>query len=212
MDEPPVPGSPPGARVGRPRDPGVDAAVLTAALDLVGEVGLRGVSLDSIAKRAGVATTTVYRRYSSTDDVLVALMDQVYRESTIPDTGTVRGDLVTFMERINDVWTDRRRASFAAALVTAMVDNPAVASALQAALEAQRVRTRRIIDRAKARGELRQDTDADLVLDLLSGVLAQRVLFRQLPPAPADAVVDILLDGVLGGTSRPPPGDRAARR
>ena len=59
---------------GRPRNTEADRAVLSAALDLIAEAGVEGVSIDQAAKRAGVARTTVYRRYATRDDLAVAAL------------------------------------------------------------------------------------------------------------------------------------------
>src|SRR5208283_2674 len=59
---------------GRPRDPGADKAIFRAALELFVEHGIEGASFEQIARRAGVARTTVYRRWSSREDLLAQAM------------------------------------------------------------------------------------------------------------------------------------------
>src|ERR1035438_7669841 len=64
------------ASPGRPRDQLVDEAILRAALDLFGEFGIEGASIGQIANRAGVARTTIYRRWSSREDLLVNAIER----------------------------------------------------------------------------------------------------------------------------------------
>src|SRR5215470_1488934 len=70
-----------GGRMGRPRNPGVDRAVLRAALELFFEHGVAGASIEKIAKRAGVAKTSVYRRWSSRE-ALLAQAIEAFRNAT----------------------------------------------------------------------------------------------------------------------------------
>jgi AcrR family transcriptional regulator len=69
---------------GRPRDPGADAAILRAAFELFIERGVEGASIEQIAKRAGVGKLTVYRRWSSKEDLLVLAIEAVIQERDWP--------------------------------------------------------------------------------------------------------------------------------
>src|SRR2546421_3031759 len=80
----------PGGRTARVR-----AAVLAATLDDLVEHGYAQLSLDGVARRAGVHKTTVYRRWGSKEALVLELMrERAAQEVPIPDTGTLRGDLV----------------------------------------------------------------------------------------------------------------------
>ncbi|CAG6392274.1 hypothetical protein SCOCK_160056 [Actinacidiphila cocklensis] len=89
----------PGVRVssgvsGRPRDPGVDDAILRVAMELVEESGYRAVSIEAIAARAGISKQTVYRRYRGKGEVILdALAAYAAGKLPAPDTGTLHGDL-----------------------------------------------------------------------------------------------------------------------
>lgn len=83
---------------GRPRDPGVDDAILRATMELAEENGYRAVSMEAVAARAGVSKQTVYRRYRSKGEVILdALAAYAAGQLPAPDTGTLRGDLTELL-------------------------------------------------------------------------------------------------------------------
>src|SRR6266568_8834476 len=83
---------------GRPRNPAIDGAIHQAALDLTAEHGYRGVTMEGIAARSGVAKQTIYRRYRSKGEVILdALASDAADRLPVPDVGNLRGDLDTFL-------------------------------------------------------------------------------------------------------------------
>ncbi|HEX6419737.1 MAG TPA: TetR/AcrR family transcriptional regulator [Acidimicrobiales bacterium] len=78
-----------GARSGRPRDPGRDAAILTATLDLLGEVGYEQLTVRAIAQRAGAGLATIYRRWPTKEDLVV---DAVASAPDMPAPGDLDRD------------------------------------------------------------------------------------------------------------------------
>src|SRR6266699_2304041 len=93
-----IPGGGPGgggAPRGRPRSQEADRAILTAAVDLLAERGLAAMSIEEVAARAGVGKTTIYRRWPSKGLLaLDAFVTSFREEQPLPDTGTLRGDLL----------------------------------------------------------------------------------------------------------------------
>src|SRR5260370_12206230 len=85
------------ARRGRPRDSAVDRRVLSAAWDLLNARGYAGLNVDEVAERAGVAKTTLYRRWPTKDHLAVAVAARILGEVPIPDTGDLRRDLTDFI-------------------------------------------------------------------------------------------------------------------
>src|SRR3982074_1171267 len=86
------------ARRGRPRDPGVDTAILAAALDLLGETGYARVTLEQVAARAGAGKASLYLRWPNK----VALVAEAIQHRSavvpeVPDTGSLREDMVAFL-------------------------------------------------------------------------------------------------------------------
>ena len=83
------------AQRGRPRSQEADRAILTAAVELLAERGLAAMSIEEVAARAGVGKTTIYRRWPSKGLLaLDAFVASFREEQPLPDTGTLRGDLL----------------------------------------------------------------------------------------------------------------------
>src|ERR1700736_6291349 len=84
-----------GAARGRPRSQEADRAILTAAVELLAERGLAAMSIEEVAARAGVGKATIYRRWSSKGLLaLDAFVASFQEQQPLPDTGTLRGDLI----------------------------------------------------------------------------------------------------------------------
>ena len=80
---------------GRPRSAEADIAILEAATAILAERGLAGMSMEEVAARAGVGKATVYRRWPSRGALaLDAFMSEFRSQLPLPDTGTLRGDLL----------------------------------------------------------------------------------------------------------------------
>ena len=88
---------------GRPRTtPRADRAILEATLDLVGETGLAGLTVDAVAARAGVSKATIYRRWDSKEALVLAAWHECGAQLPAPDTGSLRGDLEQLCGAIRD--------------------------------------------------------------------------------------------------------------
>ncbi len=192
-------------RPGRPPDPTLEPALRQAARDVLAEHGWRGMTVERVAQRAGVARTTVYRRHGSVHGVLLLLMDDIYAHVPVADTGSLRSDLVALMRDIVIVWRDPANVEYLGALVAAQHENADLGRAYRRQLEDRRAATSAIVIRAVKRGELDPDANGDLLLDLLSGIVLQRVLLRRLPLGDdfAETIVDQLLAGFVPGHRRP---------
>src|SRR6266571_7790768 len=89
--------STPGRR-GRPRDPGVDVAIRTATVDLLGEVGYARLTMDEVAARAGVAKASLYLRWPNKVALVAdALQQRARTVPEVPDTGTLPADMRAFL-------------------------------------------------------------------------------------------------------------------
>ncbi|SHH20092.1 transcriptional regulator, TetR family [Jatrophihabitans endophyticus] len=182
---------------GRPADPTLDATVRDAAAAELAERGWHGMSVERLAARAGVARTTVYRRYGSLHGVLLLMMGDIYADVPVPDTGSVRDDLVALMLDVVRAWRDPARVDYLAALAAAQRSDADLAAAYDAQFRTRRRATIVMVHRGVERGELPAGCDGELLLDLLSGVVAQRVVLNGavLPDSFAAEVVDAVLGG-----------------
>ncbi len=190
---------------GRPPDPTLDAALRQAVHDELTEHGWRGTTIERVAERAGVARTTVYRRHGSMHGVLLLVMGDIYAQLPVPDTGSLRDDLVILMRQIVTLWRDPAHVRYLSGLTAAKHENVELARADSQQFEQRRVDTSAIVARAVQRGELAPDADGDLLLDLLAGIVAQRVLLRCLPMP--DDFPETIVDQLLAGFA-PAPGSR----
>ncbi|NUP28969.1 MAG: TetR/AcrR family transcriptional regulator [Nocardia sp.] len=179
-------------------------AVLTAARELVSEVGYAKLSIEAIAARAGVGKQTIYRWWSSKGavvlDAILTLSESGPEQSTeLPDTGDLEADLKAVMRATVAEFADPAFENPIRALNTEIINDPALAAEYRARLadpvdEAKKDRLRS----AQRAGQLDAETDLDLALELLYAPLYQRWLLRSGPLTPeyADALVELFLKAV----------------
>jgi hypothetical protein len=172
MDDAPVTTT---RRPGRRRDESKDDAILQATRELLAERGYDGMTMDAVADRAGAGKATVYRRWPSkvqlTVDAVVCGPGSPMSIADVPDTGTLRGDLlsVRFGRKSSD------QSELMSGLMSAVRENPEVAAVFQEQFVRSRVALmRKILERAQARGELRPDVDLDMVAAVAPAMISYR--------------------------------------
>jgi AcrR family transcriptional regulator len=194
----PVAGKP-----GRPRSPEADRAIFATTLELLADEGLRGLSVEKVAEQAGVAKTTIYRRFPSKRELVRAALASVAAFGQIdpPDTGSVRDDLRA-LARARVVVLKRTGTQLLMPRLMAEAGSDPELHALIVTVFADPARdvVIRVLRRAAERGELRADADLELVIDLFAGALVYRLLYTRGElrglPGRLEAAVDIVLDGV----------------
>jgi AcrR family transcriptional regulator len=183
----PDPGGGPGgaaARRGRPRDPEVDEAVLSATLDLLAEEGYARFTIDKVALRAGVAKTSLYRRWPAKEALVLDAIAfvRVGNRPDPPDTGSLRRDMLSYLRTL--IRYRRAQSDAIAALASEILANRQLAEAFRRRLVsglASGFRT--IVERAVDRGELPASTDVELVASLPMALIHHR---RVMTGEPAD--------------------------
>jgi AcrR family transcriptional regulator len=163
---------------GRPRSPEAHRAILTATLELLGELGFRGLTIEGVADRAGVGKTTIYRRWPSKTELVAEAIGQVRPPSAPPDSGSLQADLGGLMrsqqERVGSTPGLRRLIPV---LLTEATQDPAFLTLVtEGVIEPIREVLRELIQRAIDRGELRPDVDTEALVDLLHAVPVYRIL------------------------------------
>jgi AcrR family transcriptional regulator len=187
-------------RPGRPRDPEADARILRAALELAAVDGLRGLRMEAVAARAGVGKATVYRRWSSKEELLTDAVRAVARDIDAPDLGSVREDYLA-LTRQAAATLSAKAGRLMPQLMLGSADDPDLYRLCRRVLvDPRRAALRAVLARGVARGELRADLDLDLAIDLLIGPIVYRALIsggygRAVAGRPA-AVVDAVLAGI----------------
>jgi AcrR family transcriptional regulator len=155
-------GTPGEARRGRPRDPAVDEAILSATVELLEEVGYAGLTMEQVAARAGVGKASVYLRWAGK----VALVTEAIRQRSgvappVPDTGSLGEDMRRFLRSLLRARQAGRRAVDA---LSEIATDPELAETWRATMaDTMLSGLRTIVGRALERGELPADTDVELL-------------------------------------------------
>ena len=172
---------------GRPRDAGADRAILDAALDLFVQRGVEGASIEQIAKRAGVGKLTVYRRWSSKEELLSQAIESA-REN-VPDAppedlnALPLADLVTrSLPAQVDMMADPKFAGMIAQIFGSRISHPLLMQTYwEHYIEPRRRAVHVLLRRAQAEGQLDPDADLDVVIDMMVGALMYRMLQPNTP-------------------------------
>ena len=191
--------------LGRPREPRADRAILAAALELMAERGVRDLSMDDLARRAGVGKAAIYRRYRSKDELIASAVAALVTEIEVPDTGSTRDDLLALMRDAVEVYSGAVAASAMPSLVEAMSRDRELAHAIREGfLAGRRSALQAVLERGVARGDLRRDLDLDLALDVLGGPLFYRLLITGGPidEQLAEGIADLIMRGFAADEKR----------
>jgi AcrR family transcriptional regulator len=191
-------------KAGRPRSAQSHQAILEATLALFAEVGLAGLSIEAIAERAGVGKTTIYRRWSSKEDLIKDALDLLRAGTLLPDTGTIRNDLLFIAQGAQELFN---RNPLVGKLITRLIaevkTKPEIYRVFYEKVFVPRIQEfRQIVERAQKRGELREDLDATFILYLIFVSLVYSNIFTVLIDPDAqqiyepEAAVDALLRGI----------------
>jgi AcrR family transcriptional regulator len=182
--------------LGKPKSR-TETAILDATRELLAESGVHRLTMEGVAARAGVAKTTVYRRWRSKDELALAvLIDMVEQVAAVPEQDDTRAELVAFVEGAVRILGGTLMGRVMQGLVSELAASPELARAFQERVVALRVaEVRRIVERGIERGDLRADLDLDLVHELLFGPIYYRLLLSGAPlePGLAERVVDAVL-------------------
>ncbi|MEV5763398.1 TetR/AcrR family transcriptional regulator [Micromonospora sp. NPDC052213] len=180
-------------------------AILAAAFDLVGEVGYAKLSIEGIAAAAGVGKQTIYRWWPSKGallfDAFLALTTEGPdgRGGALPDTGDLAADLKVVLRATVAELNDPRYDQPMRALHTEIVHDPALAADYAKRLdEPMRELKKERLRAAQRAGQLAEDVELDVAVDMLFGPVLNRWLQRTGPLTPeyADRVVDTALRGL----------------
>ena len=180
------------SRRGRPRDPGVDEAVLAAAVELLAEAGFARLTMEQVADRAGVGKASVYLRWPNK----VALVAEAIQHRSgvvqdVPDTGSLPEDMCAFLRALLRTFGAASRAM--AAVVGEVGNHPELRAAWRHSLAAALTDcVREIVERAVARGELPAASDVEL-LSMLPVTLLQSWRLEHGQP-PDDAAVERIVN------------------
>jgi AcrR family transcriptional regulator len=173
-------------------------AILSAAADLVADVGYAATTVEAIAARAGVGKQTIYRWWPSKAAVLLEYMGRV-REAAVgfPDTGDLGADLLTQTTALQALFASETGSVWRGLLIAAQSDDVA-ADGVRALLEQAIAEARLRLAKAQQSGELRADADLDMVVEIIFGPLYHAWLLRArpLPEAYMRDVLKLVFEGL----------------
>ncbi|WUV20535.1 TetR/AcrR family transcriptional regulator [Streptomyces sp. NBC_01485] len=195
---------------GRPRSEAVERAIIEGTLKLLEEgVPLAEISIERIARTAGVGKATIYRRWSGKEELFVDVLRATEPEDPelLPGT-SMRDDLIMLLESMRQRGLANRSSAILHNAHTQMKSSPKIWAAYHAAVIAPRRRMGvDVLRRGQENGELRADLDVELVNDIVVGPMLVRSVLRpdaELPENLPERIVDTLLAG-LRPVSSPAP-------
>lgn len=179
-----------------------DAVLATARL-MLADGGVRGLTIEGVAARTGIAKTTIYRRYRSKQELALAVVRQMTSEVVaVEQFGNTRERLIAVLNRAITLLRTTVMGRVMQGLVSDIATDPELAAAFRREVIALRlVRIREIVHDGAAIGELKPETDADLLHELLFGPVYHRLLFTGggLDETLAERIVDSVLPAYLLG-------------
>jgi AcrR family transcriptional regulator len=185
-------------RAGRPRSAEVDDAILDAALDQFCEFGYDGLSVERVAACAGVAKTTIYRRYPTKLDLVMATLERAKEGLLVPeDSGSLREDLLAMARSYLEMLQSPTIGRAIPMMLASKARSDELATAHAEFVRARRAPGRALIEQGIARGELAPDVDPAMITDMLSGAIFTRVVVTD--EATDDAYLIALVDRILAG-------------
>ncbi len=188
---------------GRPRDPDVDRRVATAAVQVFGEVGWSGFSVDEVSRRAKVGKASIYRRWSSGAELLVDAVRETVQLVPAPRGADLAADLRSLGGHLLDAHApDNGRSMLRLRFEAA--DVPGLSEHWNAIRDSEVAAARQLVHNAVRRGELPRRTNVTMVLDALCGAVLMHAIARPeaagaLGAAERNDFLDELVRFVLAG-------------
>ena len=187
--------------------------MLTTALEELARVGYTRLSVDTVARKAGVNKTTVYRRWPTKTSLIVAAITGALVFEAAPEQATLRDDLLTLAHRLN-AWVKTPVGTAILRTLAVELHQPEIRAMSRAAKLNVKVQWTEAVKRAIARGEVPPGTDADLIFELVTGAVNEP--FVRVTHVVDDrflaGIVDLIIAGATrGGAVLPPVGRERAR-
>ncbi|AXE27311.1 TetR family transcriptional regulator [Streptomyces globosus] len=181
--------SPPSGRTGRPRSAAADAAILAATRDALVELGWSKLTMGDVSARAGVAKTTLYRRWAGKSELVVDAVAELFDSLELPDRGCLEADVENVVLQFAALLRRPEARTALMAVVAESTRDPALRDRIRSAIVD---RQKRLVvlgrERAQARGELPREPDeavaertTDLIFDVIAGTVVHRTLVSSEP-------------------------------
>ncbi len=199
---------PKATRTGRPRSTAADAAILEATRASLVDLGWSKLTMSDVAIRAGVAKTTLYRRWAGKNELVVDAVAVLFDELELPDRGSLAADVQGVVLQFAALLERPEARTALMAVVAESTRDDSLRRRIRSAIVD---RQKRLVllgrERAQARGELRYEDDAsaaarnaDLIFDVIAGAVVHRTLVSAEPVDTewASGFTSLLLLGLAG--------------
>ncbi|MET8569594.1 TetR/AcrR family transcriptional regulator [Streptomyces sp. NPDC004783] len=203
----------PAGRAGRPRNAAADTAILAATRAALVDLGWSKLTLGDVATRAGVAKTTLYRRWSGKNELVVDAVAELFDELELPDRGSLAADIEGVVLQFAAILARPEARSGLMAVVAESTRDDALRERIRASIVDRQKRL--VVEgraRAQARGELPPENDpadaartADLIFDVVAGAVVHRTLVSAEPADGrwARGFTQVLLRGLASRPAEP---------
>lgn len=187
----------------RPRVEGDrEQEIFQATLEVLAEVGYDRLTMDAVAAKAKASKATLYRRWTNKVSLVIEALHPK-GEYVIPDTGSLRGDLMMVFCGMGGLVDQHEVARFASVL-TAIARDQDFAEAFRREVVGPKIAaSQQIWERAQARGELRDDVDLSLLEPALAGIVLHRMFILGEPPTP-ELITRVIDQIILPAATRDP--------
>jgi AcrR family transcriptional regulator len=195
-------------RAGRPRSAAADTAILAATRQALVELGWSKLTLGDVATRAGVAKTTLYRRWAGKNELVVDAVAELFDELRVPDRGSLAADIEGVVLQFAAILDRPEARSGLMAVVAESTRDDALRERIRGSIVD---RQKRLVllgkARAQRRGELPPETDpgeaarsTDLIFDMVAGAVVHRALVSGKPVDEewVGSLTGVLLTGLTG--------------
>jgi AcrR family transcriptional regulator len=153
--------------------------VLTTALELLSEGGVGGFSVDEVARRSGVAKTTIYRHWPTREALVVDACSRLSAEQEIPDSGSLEGDLTAILTNIAHLLQVANWSAVLPSIIDNAERDPEFAEIVSQIQHGHAAPLREVLQRATDRGELAAHVDLSTIVAALLGPLFYRRWFSR---------------------------------
>jgi AcrR family transcriptional regulator len=194
---------------GRPRSEQADEAILAATLRMVGTHGVAATTIEGIATEAGVGKTTIYRRWESKTELIVAAVSQLAPPAIeFPDTGSLWSDVKLLADLQRQRLAGTGLLTVAPRVLAESLNDPELHQGfLDNVIEPLRGLIRSLVRRAVERGELRADLEVEPLVDILHALPLYRILMSRGDPDSIaqipDAYIPLLDPGISSSSAAP---------
>jgi AcrR family transcriptional regulator len=190
---------------GRPRSAASRGAIIAAANELLRTVGLDRMSIEAVAEASGVGKMTIYRWWPSKGTLaLDAYLEDMRAKVVVPNTGDGAEDLRRHAGAVIDFYTGKEGRIFVQFMAEAQSDLRLAEAFRERFLSQRRAAVQTIWKRGVARGDFRDDVDADVAMDMIFAPIIYRLLAGHAPLSRslAESLVDAALGGLAAGSTR----------